>query len=65
MKPFKKLFCSHNYEIINQFKMLSEFDIVADNGYTPKTNQSIKRQIITDFKCGNCNKLKRKKVITY
>jgi hypothetical protein len=39
--------------------MLSEFDIVANSGYTPNTFLSIKRSIITDYECSKCGKIKR------
>ena len=55
----KKLFCSHNYQLINQFEMKSEFDIVVENGLIPNTYNSLKRKFITDYKCSKCNKLKR------
>ena len=56
---FKKIFCSHDYEIINQFTIKSAFDIIADRRLTPNTHSCMKRQYITDFKCSKCNKLKR------
>ena len=59
MKFFKKLFCDHDYELINQFEMKSEFDIVKEHGYRPNTWNSLKRRIVTDYKCTECNKIKR------
>jgi len=29
MKILNKLFCSHNYQLINQFEVKSEFDIFS------------------------------------
>lgn len=61
---FKKLFCSHDYEKINQFEMKSEFDIVHESGLSPKTTCNLKRLIVTDYKCTKCNKLKRLEATT-
>lgn len=58
------LFCRHNYELINQFEMMSEFDIVVANGKTPNTWNSQKRRIVTDYKCKKCNKIKRLQAVT-
>ena len=53
------LFCHHNYELINQFIIDSEFDIVRKGGLTPNTFQSLIRKYVTDYKCVTCGKLKR------
>jgi len=58
-KIFKRLFCVHNYQLINQFEIKSEFDIVVENGKIPNTWNRINRKVITDYKCSECNKLKR------
>jgi hypothetical protein len=44
-----RLFCKQNYNIVNNFEMMSEFDIVASCGKIPNTHCSIKRRIITDY----------------
>lgn len=58
------LFCQHNYELVNQFEMLSEFDIVCANGKIPNTWNSQKRRIVTDYKCKKCNKIRRLQAVT-
>lgn len=58
------LFCRHNYELINQFEIMSEFDIVVANGKVPNTWNSQKRKIVTDYKCKKCNKIKRLQAVT-
>jgi len=58
------LFCQHNYELVNQFEMMSEFDIVVANGKVPNTWNSQKRRIVTDYKCKKCNKIKRIQAVT-
>jgi hypothetical protein len=60
----KKLFCSHDYKLVNQFELKSEYDIVVENGYIPTTLESMRRLIITDYKCTKCSKLKRLKAKT-
>lgn len=64
MLSFKKLFCDHDYHLINQFQMKSEFDIIVENGHIPKTYNGITRKVISDYKCSKCNKIKRLKVRT-
>jgi hypothetical protein len=58
------LFCRHSYELINQFEMTSEFDIVVANGKVPNTWNSQKRRIVTDYKCKKCNNIKRLQAVT-
>jgi hypothetical protein len=58
------LFCRHNYELVNQFEMMSEFDIVVTNGKVPNTWNSQKRRIVTDYKCKKCNNIKRLQAVT-
>jgi hypothetical protein len=58
------LFCRHNYELVNQFEMMSEFDIVVANGKVPNTLNSQKRRIVTDYKCKKCNNIKRLQAVT-
>ena len=58
------LFCRHSYELVNQFEMMSEFDIVVANGKTPSTWNSQKRRIVTDYKCKKCNTIKRLQAVT-
>ena len=58
------LFCRHNYELVNQFEMMSEFDIVVANGKVPNTWNSQKRRIVTDYKCKKCNNIKRLQAVT-
>lgn len=60
----KRLFCTHDYHIVNQIEIKSEFDIISENGYAPNTHSSKKRKYITDYKCSKCNKLKRLKETT-
>jgi len=57
----KQFFCAHDFELINQFTMKSEYDIIVDSGKTPNTWNSLTRVIISDYKCSKCNKLKRLK----
>ena len=54
-----RLFCKHNYNLINQFTMDSEFDIVVKSGKTPNTHNSQTRRIVTDYKCEHCTNIKR------
>ncbi len=54
-----KLFCSHHYELSNNFEIKSEFDIVVEKGYVPNTWNSRKRKYVTDYVCKKCGKLKR------
>lgn len=54
-----RLFCSHDYYLVNQFEMKSEFDIVVENGQVPNTWNSQTRRIVTDYKCSKCNNIKR------
>lgn len=58
------LFCRHNYELINQFEIMSEFDSVVANGKVPNTWNSQKRRIVTDYKCKKCNNIKRLQAVT-
>lgn len=51
--------CNHDYNLINQFEMMSEFDIICSHSYTPNTWCSKKRTYVTDYKCQKCGKLKR------
>ena len=54
-----RLFCQHDYHLVNQFEMKSEFDIVVEAGKTPNTWNSQTRRIVTDYKCSKCNNIKR------
>ena len=54
-----KLFCNHNYTLINQVTLKSEFEIIVDNGYKPNTGVSIRQKLITDYKCSKCGRIKR------
>jgi hypothetical protein len=54
-----RLFCSHDYHLVNQFEIKSEYDIVEDSGRTPSNHCSLKRKYIWDYKCSKCQKLKR------
>ena len=54
-----RLFCLHDYYLVNQFEMKSEFDIVVENGKVPNTWDTQIRRIVTDYKCGKCNNIKR------
>ena len=56
---WNKLVCVHNYTLLNQFTMESEFDMINASRYTPRTNHSLTRRTITDYKCEKCGKLKR------
>jgi hypothetical protein len=53
------LICKHNYELLNQFEMKSEFDIVQEHGKVPNTHNSQTRKVVTDYKCTKCQKIKR------
>lgn len=55
----QRIFCQHDYILINQYELKSEFDIVVDSGKVPNTWCSRKRKLITDYKCNNCGKIKR------
>ena len=54
-----RLFCQHDYHLVNQYEMKSEFDIVVEAGKTPNTHNSQTRILITDYKCSKCNNIKR------
>ncbi len=58
------LSCKHKYELINQFEMPSEFDIIIQNGKIPNTHNSQKRRVVTDYKCKECGKIKRLQAVT-
>ncbi len=60
----KKLFCNHDYNMVNQFDVKSEFQIITESGFTPKTWNSLRMKIVTDFKCSKCNRIKRRTVTT-
>ena len=59
-----RLFCSHDYHLINQFEIKSEYDIVVEGGKVPHSLLSLKRKYIWDYKCGKCQKTKRLENIT-
>lgn len=56
---FKKLFCSHDYHLINQFTIPSQYDAVVESGWTPNSFSSLTRKYVSDYKCSNCNSFKR------
>jgi hypothetical protein len=58
-KFLSRLFCDHDYNLVNQMKIKSEFERIRNAGYTPKTYHSLEEKVITDYKCSKCNKLKR------
>ena len=64
MNIFKKLFCKHNYDLINQIELPSEFDIMMDRCGQAKSYHSVKRTYISDYKCSCCGKFKRLKAKT-
>lgn len=53
------LFCQHDYNLINQYELESEFDIVTKAGKVATLWNSQKRRLITDYKCSKCGKIKR------
>lgn len=53
------IFCKHNYELVNQFEMKSEFEIVIEFRGTPNTHCSLTRKNVSDYKCTKCGKIKR------
>lgn len=55
-----RIFCQHNFIIINQLDLMSEFDIVVMRSKVPNTWNSKKRKTVTDFECNKCKKIKRK-----
>ena len=55
----KQLFCKHTYTLVNHFTVPSEFDIVVEAGKTPNTHLSLKRVIVSDYRCDHCGKLRR------
>jgi len=65
MINLKSLFCQHDYELVNQFELKSEFEIVAEAGKVPNTWNSQRRKTVTDYKCKKCKKLKRLTVKTH
>ena len=54
-----RLFCQHDFYLVNQFEMKSEFDLVVEAGKIPNTWNSQTRKHVTDYKCSICNKIKR------
>ena len=58
------IFCNHDYTLLNQIEIKSEFDIVGESGRTPNSHTSITRTYITDYKCNKCGKIKRLKAKT-
>jgi len=59
---FKKLFCSHDYNIIKEYDFKSEFEIIRESGLNPSTHDSLKRKKVIMLKCSKCNKIKTKTV---
>ena len=55
----KRLFCTHDYNLINHKEVESEFEMIAKLNYKPTTHHSTTRLIITDYKCSCCGKIKR------
>jgi hypothetical protein len=53
-----RFFCSHDYFLVDEFEIKSEFDIVNDSGRTPNTLCSLKRKYIYTYKCDKCKKIK-------
>lgn len=64
MNKIKQLFCGHDYQLINQFTIPSQIDVVREKGYRPTTWDNSRRKVISDFKCIICRKNKRLKEIT-
>jgi len=60
-----RLFCTHDYNLVDRFVLKSEYDIVHESGRTPNTFCSITRKHIWDYKCSKCNKMKRLTNDTY
>jgi hypothetical protein len=60
-----RIFCLHDEELVNQFEVMSEFDIVVSNGKVPIPWDSKTRIVVTDYKCKKCGKFKRRKVFTH
>jgi hypothetical protein len=56
---FRRLFCAHDYEIINEFTVMSKAEMIHGLGLKPNTHTSFKRKYITDLKCNHCRKHKR------
>lgn len=56
--------CKHDYELVNQFVIKSEFEIIVENGKVPKGWNSAKRRVVTDYKCKKCGKIKRLQAVT-
>jgi len=54
-----RLFCSHDYHLVDKFEIKSEFDIVHDSGRIPYSYCSLTRIYIWDYKCSKCNNIKR------
>lgn len=54
-----KIFCKHDYELVFQKEMKSEFEKVIEAGLKPTTHNSTQSLIITDYRCKKCGKLKR------
>lgn len=59
LRVITSLFCQHGYNLINQYELESEFDIVVKAGKVPNTWNCQKRRLITDYKCSKCGKIKR------
>jgi len=61
----RKTFCKHDYVLVNQFELPSEYDIVVESCYRPKTSCSLTRKMVSDYKCSECGDIKRKIVKTH
>jgi len=55
------MFCKHQWELINQFTVSSQLEIMVSCGKPPDTWQpsSCVRTHVTDYTCTKCGKLKR------
>ena len=48
---FNNIFCKHDNELVNQFEMTSEFDIIVSNNRIPNSFHNTQRFTVTDYKC--------------
>ena len=54
---FKRLFCSHDYQIIEKIYYKSNFELVKESGYVPNTLNSTKSKTVLVLKCAKCKKM--------
>ena len=58
-----KLFCNHDYVILNQHKQLSTVEQMLGSGVHCKNIDMYPAVVLTIYKCCKCDKVKESKVV--